>query len=144
MEKAFTRIGRVFLLKLHKGGHPHRGIEELLESQGIESAWIYGIGGFSWARIGVFDPDKKTYDTVNVEPEPGHVLEVVSLLGNSVLGEDGKYYTHLHVNIARNPSTPFAGHLIDAIVAPFLEVMMVELVGDTKGIRNMFKHRWSL
>ncbi|MCE4615238.1 MAG: DNA-binding protein [Desulfurococcales archaeon] len=144
MEKSFTRIGRVFFLKLNEGDHPHRGIEELLESQGIESAWINGIGGFSWARIGVFDPDRKTYDTVNVEPEPGHVLEVVSLLGNSVLGDDGKYYTHLHVNVARNPTTPFTGHLVDAIVTPFLEVMVAELVGDMKSIRDIFKHRWAL
>ncbi|MCE4606431.1 MAG: DUF296 domain-containing protein [Desulfurococcales archaeon] len=144
MEKAFARIGRVFLLKLPEEYHPHKGIEELLESQGVESAWINGIGGFSWARIGVFDPNKKTYDTVSVEPEPGHVLEVVSLIGNSIHGDDGKYYTHLHVSIAKNPAKPFAGHLIDATVTPFLEVMIAELVGDTKGMRNMFRHRWSL
>jgi predicted DNA-binding protein with PD1-like motif len=91
----------------------------------------------------VFDPEKKTYDTVNIKPEPEHVLEVVSLIGNSILGEDGKYYTHLHVNVAKNPASLYAGHLVDAIITPFLEVLIIELVGDNNSIRNMFKHRWS-
>ncbi len=143
MERAFTRTGRVFVLKLNEGEHPHSSIEEMLAKQDIKFAWINGIGGFSWARIGVFDPVNRKYDTMDIEPMEGHVLEVVSLAGNSVLGEDGNYHTHLHVNIARNPGEPYSGHLVDAIVTPFLELLIVELLGDDKSIRGMFKHRWS-
>jgi len=141
--KAYVRTGRIFLVKVEEGEHPHRAIEEILSSQDIKAAWITGIGGFSWARIGVFDPSAKKYDVVDVEPVEGHVLEVASIKGNSIVGGDERYYTHLHVTIARQTSEVYAGHLVDAHVSPFLEILVAELVGDYKSISGMFSHRWS-
>ncbi len=141
-ESAQYNVGRVFFVKVLDGSNPHRAIEEFLDANGIEFASIQGIGGFEWVRIGVFSPEERKYYTIDVEPEPGRVLECISILGNSIRGPDGAYYTHLHVTVAKKPDSVFAGHLVDARVRPFLELVIVELQGRVDEARRMLQHRW--
>lgn len=135
-------VGRVFFARILDEAEVHRAIEQLLADNGVELAYIAGIGGLSWARIGVFSPEEKKYYTIDVEAEPGRVLEVVSLKGNSVRGPDGAYYTHLHITVARRPGEVYAGHLVDARVRPFLELVVVELQGAAEEARRLLSHRW--
>ena len=134
--------GRVYFVKVLEESGVHRAIEEFLEANGIEFAFITGIGGLAWARLGVFSPEENRYYTVDVEAEPGRVLEVASLHGNSVRGPGGAYYTHLHAVLARRPSELYGGHLVDARVRPFLELMIVELTGAGDEARRLLRQRW--
>ncbi len=140
---ALTSLGRVFFLKAPAESQPHQAVEDLMARQGLKAAAIWGIGGFSWARLGVFSPEEGRYYTADVEAEAGRVLEVLSLQGNSVLGPDGAYYTHLHAVVARSPGEVLGGHLVDARVEPFLELFVAELVGDAGRMRELLSHRWA-
>jgi predicted DNA-binding protein with PD1-like motif len=135
-------VGRVLFFKIPEGSHPHEEIAKVLEENDIRAAVINGIGGFAKAVVGVYSPEEKRYYEEEVVPEEKRVLEVVALNGNSVRGPDGKYYTHLHVALAKGPNNVYAGHLIDAVVRPFLEVAIIELVGDLARIQALLSHRW--
>jgi len=135
-------VGRVLFFKVPEGSHTHDEIARVLAENDIKAAVITGIGGLSKAVVGVYSPEEGKYYETEVLPEEGRVLEVVALNGNSVRGPDGRYYTHLHVAVARGPSEVYAGHLIDAVVKPFLEVAIVELVGDLGRVQALLSHRW--
>lgn len=135
--------GRVFFVKVLEGSSPHRAIEEFLTDNGIEFAVIWGIGGMAWARLAVFSPEENKYHAVDIEAEPGRVLEVATIQGNSVLGEDGAYHTHLHAVVAKEPDKVYAGHLVDGRVHPFLELQIIELTGAASEARKLLSHRWS-
>ncbi len=134
--------GRTVFLQVQAGSRLHPAIEEVLAEQGIGFSMITGIGGLRWARLAVFSPEENKYYPVDVEAEPGRVLELVNLNGNSVLGPDTSYYTHLHAVVAKAPGEVYAGHLIDAEVDPFAEVFIVELVGAAEEARRILAHRW--
>jgi predicted DNA-binding protein with PD1-like motif len=140
---ALLSTGRVYFLKVPSGSSPHAAVEGLLEAQGVRAAAIHGIGGFRWARLGVFSPEEGRYHTMDVEALEGRVLEVLSIAGNSVLGPDGAYHTHLHAVVARGPGEVYGGHLVDARVEPFLELVVQELVGDVERVRELLSHRWA-
>ena len=135
--------GRVYFLKVPAESRPHAAVEELLSSQGVAAAFIMGIGGFRWARLAVYSPGENRYYPTDYEARPGRVMEVASLTGNSVLGPDGRYYTHLHAVVAVETGVVAAGHLVDAIVEPFLELVVVELQGGLGDLRRLLSHRWS-
>ena len=143
MGKSIHGMGRILFVKVPEGSKPHQYIDEVLASQGIEAAWINGLGGMRWARIGFFDPQAWRYDTIDIESSQGRVIEVASLVGNSVRGPDGSYHTHIHVTLGVEPGRTVAGHLVDAEVEPFLELVIVELVGGVEDLRRLLSHRWS-
>jgi len=140
--KTMLTRGRTFFLKVEEGENPFRAIEDLVTSLGVKAAKITGIGGVEWARIGVFSPSEKKYYTIDVEAQPGRVIEVVSLAGNTILGPDNRAYTHLHVTLATANDQVYAGHLVDARVNPFLEVFIEELIGGTGDLQEILSHRW--
>ena len=141
-EMAPGAVGRVYFVKVLEEASPHRAIEEFLEANGIELAFISGIGGIAWARLGVYSPEENKYYTTDIEAEPGRVLEVASIKGNSVRGPDGAYYTHLHAVLAKSPTQVYAGHLVDGRVRPFLELTIIEIAGAADEARRLLKHRW--
>jgi len=143
MAKLLAATGRLVFVKVEGGSRIPQAVDEALASQGIGFAAIQGIGGLSWARIAVFSPGEGRYYPVDVEAQPGRVLELVSLSGNSVLGPDGSYYTHLHATIARAPGEVLAGHLIEAEVEPFAEIFVLEATGSLEEARRLLAHRWA-
>jgi len=135
-------VGRILFFKVPEGSHPHREIEKVLEENDLKSAVIIGIGGFSQARLGVYSPQERRYYEMEIRPQENRVLEVANLTGNSVRGPEGKYYTHLHATLAKAPGEVYAGHLVDAVIKPFLEVAIIELVGDFARFQTLLSHRW--
>jgi len=140
--KLIAAPGRLIFVRVEEGSRLPQAVDEVLAGQGVGFAAIQGIGGLSWARIAVFSPGEGRYYPVDVEAQPGRVLELVSLSGNSVLGPDGSYYTHLHVAVARAPGEVLAGHLIEAEVEPFAEVFILEAAGGLEEARRLLAHRW--
>ncbi|MCE4598711.1 MAG: DUF296 domain-containing protein [Desulfurococcales archaeon] len=126
-----------------EGSKPHQYIENVLSEQGIKAAWINGLGGFRWARVGFLNVENRSYYVKDVEARYPNIIEVSSLIGNSILGPDGSYYTHIHVTLGIDEDTTIAGHLIDANVEPFLELLIVELVGDYTRMAELLSHRWA-
>ncbi len=132
---------RVVFTKLTEGEKLPDAVSDLLSQLNVEFAYISAIGGFAEARLAVFEASTSTYHYVEVKPPEGYVLEVVTLTGNGVTGPDGKYYLHLHALVARKPGEIYGGHLVSAVVKPFLELMVIELPGQLKAKEGL-KHRW--
>lgn len=140
--KLLASQGRMIFLRLEDGARLPQAIDEVLEAQGIGFAMIQGIGGIRWARLGLFSPNEKRYYTIDVEAEPGRTLELVSLSGNSVLGPDGTYYTHIHAALAKKQNEVYAGHVIEAEVSPLAEIFIIEATAPVEEARRLLSNRW--
>ncbi len=139
--KAYRSRANLLVVKIQEGEELLDALKKVVSGHGIGLGLVVGIGGFKRVRIGLFRGDG--YDEVDVEALPGHVLEVAGLTGNVVVGSDGNVYPHLHVVVARRQDEVYAGHLLEAIVKPFIELFIVELVENADAARELFKHRWS-
>ena len=80
------------------------------------------IGAFERATLGYFDLEKQDYDKISV----GEQTEVVSLIGDVAVGEDGKPKIHAHCVVAQKDGTAHGGHLLEAFVRPTLELVLTE------------------
>lgn len=53
-------------------------------------------------------------------------MEVVSLIGEFALTDDGKPAIHAHADLSRSDGSVLGGHLIGACVRPTLEVVLTQ------------------
>jgi uncharacterized protein len=112
---------RTFVLVFSTG---ERVIEPLLafaRSHEIAAASLTGIGAFERATLGYFDMQKRDYTRIPIDEQ----VEVVSLVGNIARGDEGPKL-HAHLVVAKRDGTAYGGHLLDGVVRPTLEVMLVE------------------
>jgi uncharacterized protein len=112
---------RTFVLVFSTG---ERVIEPLLafaRSHEIAAASLTGIGAFERATLGYFDMQKRDYTRIPIDEQ----VEVVSLVGNIARGDEGPKL-HAHLVVAKQDGTAHGGHLLDGVVRPTLEVMLVE------------------
>ncbi len=72
--------------------------------------------------LGYFDWDTKEYQKIPVREQ----VEVLSLVGDVALDEQGEPALHAHVVVGKSDGTAHGGHLLQAIVRPTLEVILVE------------------
>ena len=91
------------------------------EERGIRAARVWGIGGFSAARLGVYDALSKDYDEHPIEEQ----VELLGLHGNLTTYE-GKPRVHLHAVLGRADLSAIGGHLLEAHVHPTLELFVAE------------------
>jgi predicted DNA-binding protein with PD1-like motif len=80
------------------------------------------IGAFREATLGYFDWEKKDYRRIPVREQ----VEVLSLVGDVGRDEQGEPKLHAHVVVGKSDGTAHGGHLIEAVVRPTLEVILVE------------------
>ena len=125
---------RIIPIKVPKGADPINYLGDKIRNDGLIGGFILGIGAFEKVKVGVYKED--TYDIAEVYSRDGHVIEVTSLLGNYLRVGD-IVSIHIHVNLARSHNEFYGGHLIEAVVNPFLEVLLIE-VGD---LSKIFTHR---
>jgi hypothetical protein len=80
------------------------------------------IGAFREAQLGYFDWQKKDYQQIHVREQ----VEVLSMVGDVARDEQGGPKLHAHVVIGKSDGTAHGGHLLEAVVRPTLEVILVE------------------
>src|SRR5205807_2585727 len=76
---------------------------------------------FSDAVLGFFNVQKRGDKKIPITEQ----AEVLSLLGDITVGEDGPQ-VHAHVVLGKSDGTAHGGHLIEAHVRPTLEVILTE------------------
>ena len=113
---------KTFVLVLDNGDEAISSIEGFAGENGIAAAQLTGIGACSDAVLGFFDWETQAYRRIPVTEQ----VEVVSLLGDVALGDDGKSALHLHVVVGRADGIAMGGHLLEAHVRPTLEVVLIE------------------
>ncbi len=110
-----------YVLVLDTGEEVASGLLDFAKKQQIRTASFTAIGALRELTLGYFDWQKKEYERIHVTEQ----VELLSLAGNIVSSKDGPKL-HAHVVVGKRDGTAHGGHLIDAIVRPTLEMMIVE------------------
>lgn len=88
----------------------------------MTAASITAIGAFRAATIAFFEYETKNYKKIPVEVQS----EVLSLMGDVALDDDGKASLHLHVVLGLSDGRTRGGHFLEGHVRPTLEVVLRE------------------
>jgi predicted DNA-binding protein with PD1-like motif len=113
---------KTYVVIFDKGDEVASGLLEVAKQYNLDAASLTAIGAFSDATRGYFDRERKEYKKNRVEEQ----VEVLSLIGDIAVKEDGTPQVHAHVVVGRSDGTTRGGHLLEAHVWPTLEVVVVE------------------
>lgn len=103
-------------------------VSELLRfarEAGLNGAQISGIGAASSVKFGILNLLDKRYDPIELREQ----VEIISLLGNIALADDGQPALHAHVVVAKRDGTAHGGHLLEVRVRPTLELFVTPTAG---------------
>ncbi|MGF0175567.1 PPC domain-containing DNA-binding protein [Streptomyces sp. Marseille-Q5077] len=109
----------VYVLVLAPGEDALAEITGFARELGLGASQVTAVGAFSRAVVGWFDRAAKDYRRIGVEEQ----CEVLSLLGDIAVGEDGPT-AHLHAVLGLSDGTTRGGHLLEGRVWPTLEVIV--------------------
>lgn len=113
---------RTFILVLDEGDEAFRCITNFAEKHDVTAASITAIGAFRSATIAFFEFETKDYRKIPVEVQS----EVLSMIGDVAMDDDGKASLHLHVVLGFADGSTKGGHFIEGSVRPTLEVIVRE------------------
>ena len=88
----YKKIGETFYIRMDTGDEVIEKILEVCRKESIPSAVFTGLGGSRNAELQVFIPETGEFETEKLEG----MLELVSLNGNVVTGDDGQLFHHTH------------------------------------------------
>ncbi|HET6884354.1 MAG TPA: PPC domain-containing DNA-binding protein [Pirellulales bacterium] len=112
---------KTYVLVFDTGEEVTSGLLDFAKREHIQASRFTAIGALEKLTLGYFDWQRKEYEKIPVDAQ----VEVLSLAGNLVSSPDGPKL-HAHIVVGKRDGTAHGGHLIDAIVRPTLEVMLVE------------------
>lgn len=113
---------RTYILVLDAEDEAFRCITGFAEREGVTAASITAIGAFRTATIAFFEFETKNYRKIPVEVQS----EVLSLMGDIAVDDDGKASLHLHVVLGLSDGSTKGGHFLEGYVRPTLEVVLRE------------------
>jgi predicted DNA-binding protein with PD1-like motif len=118
---------QTFVLVFDSGDDATKGLLEFAAANAIDAASFTGIGAFESVTLGYFDVQKHEYTRIEIAEQ----VEVVSLVGNIALGDNGPKL-HAHVVVSKSDGTAHGGHLMEGRVRPTLEIVLVETPAHLK------------
>jgi uncharacterized protein len=119
---------RVFVIVLDQGEDAFKAITDFANKEGISGASVSAIGAFERAKVGWFDLAAKTYRPIAIDEQS----EVLSLMGDVAIGDDGKASLHLHAVLGLKDGSVRGGHFMSGVVRPTLEVTIRETAADLR------------
>jgi uncharacterized protein len=117
-----TNGRRTFVVALEIGEEVVSTITGLARELSLGSSSMTGIGAFQRVRLGWLDWERSDFRENVVDEQ----VELLSLIGNIAESEEGTPVLHAPVVVARYDATTRGGHLVEAIVRPTLELVIVE------------------
>jgi uncharacterized protein len=114
--------GRSYAVVFDLGDNVLDRLQHFLIAENVNSAKLYGIGGFSRTTLGYYDVAAKRYLPIEVDEQ----VEVLSFIGN-VAAYRHKPRLHAHCIVGHRDGRTTGGHLLAAFVSPTLELMMDEI-----------------
>jgi predicted DNA-binding protein with PD1-like motif len=112
---------KTYAIIFEKGDEVIAGLRKFAAEEGLHASHFTGIGACTEVVLGFFDRSKKDYRKIPVREQ----VEVLSLTGDVAL-QDGQPKIHAHVVVGKQDGTAHGGHLMQALVFPTLEVILVE------------------
>ena len=119
---------RTFILVLEEGDEAFKCITGFVEKEDITAASVSAIGAFRSATIAFFEYETKNYSRIPVEVQS----EVLSMLGDLAVDDEGKASPHLHVVLGFSDGSTRGGHFLEGHVRPTLEVVLRETPVDLR------------
>jgi predicted DNA-binding protein with PD1-like motif len=119
---------RTFILVLDEGDEAFKCITEFAEREDVTAASITAIGAFRSAMIAFFEFETRNYLKIQVDVQS----EVLSLLGDVAVDDEGKASLHLHVVLGFSDGSTKGGHFLQGHVRPTLEVVVRETPADLR------------
>jgi predicted DNA-binding protein with PD1-like motif len=110
---------RLWAVVLATGEEVMSGLADWARAHAVTACGFSGIGAFSRATLGFFDPERRDYDRLEVDEQ----VEVLALTGNVAL-HDGEPKLHAHVVLGTRDGSARGGHLLAAHVRPTLELLV--------------------
>jgi predicted DNA-binding protein with PD1-like motif len=110
---------KTYVLIFAAGDEILSGLKEFAIKYKVQCAHLTAIGDASSAKIGWYDKSRKMFK-VNII---SGFSEITSLIGDIAM-YNGNPVVHCHINLAASDGTVRGGHLLEAFVAPTLEVML--------------------
>lgn len=120
-----SRPQRTHLVFFDPGEECVAGLTDYVTGEGIDAASFTAIGGFERTRLGFFNLETKGFDAIAFHEEQ---VEVLSLMGDILTGDDHDLTVHGHVVVGRRDGSTAGGHLLEGLVRPILIVTLVELL----------------
>jgi predicted DNA-binding protein with PD1-like motif len=112
---------KTYAVVFDSGDEFMNGLSMFAREHELDAAHFTAIGAFSEATLGFFDMERKTYTKIPIADQ----VEVLSLAGDIALEQD-EPKVHAHVVVGSADGTARGGHVMEAIVRPTLEVIVVE------------------
>jgi predicted DNA-binding protein with PD1-like motif len=117
-----TNGRRTIVAVLEVGEEVVSSITGLARELSLVSSSVSGIGGFQRVRLGFYDHERSGFRENVIEEQ----VELLSLVGNFADSEEGGLELHAHVVLGRYDATTRGGHLVEGIVRPTMELVIVE------------------
>ena len=128
----YRKFGESYYIRMDRDDEVVSTILDVCRREGVRSATFSGIGGCKDAVIQVFDPERGQFNAKRVET----LLELVSLTGNVISGDDGSLSYHAHALFAYDEGgvqRVLAGHLKSTTVLYTAEIELRPVVGGVIG-----------
>lgn len=126
----YKKIGETYYIRMDRDDEVIANILDICYKESIPSAIFSGIGGCKSVELQVFIPETGSFETEKIEG----MLELVSLNGNVVSGEDGQLYHHTHAlfSFKKDGQHEMAGgHLKSTTVLYTAEIELRPTVGGS-------------
>lgn len=119
-----TAPERTIALVFDKGDDVMPILERFAKENALSASRFSAIGALRSAVLGYFDWDRKDYDRIPVDEQ----VEVLSFSGDIALDGD-QPKVHAHAVLGRRDGSTVGGHVLQAMVQPTLEVLLIESPG---------------
>jgi predicted DNA-binding protein with PD1-like motif len=113
---------KTFAVVMNDGDEVMANLASFAKEHGLAGSHFTGIGALREAMLGYFDWEKKDYKSIPVQEQ----VEVLSLVGDITLTENGDSKVHAHIVLGRESGAAIGGHLLEARVRPTLELIVTE------------------
>ena len=113
---------KTFVLVLDHGDEVIEVLTKFANEHKLRASHFTAIGALSKVTFAFYDLQKKEYQPIEINEQ----VEVMSLIGNVALKEDGERMIHAHTVVGKRDGTAHGGHVLKAHVDPTLEVFLIE------------------
>lgn len=124
----YRNYGGTYYVRLDRGDEVVDSILSVCKRERVRSAVFTGIGAAAHAEIQTFIPETGLFETREI----AGMLEIVSLTGNIITGDNGAYYPHTHGVFSYKDGERHciaAGHVKSATVSYTAEIELRPVSG---------------
>lgn len=108
-----------YTIRLDKGESIRAVLTDFVREKQLRGAWVVGLGGLSYAELGMYDLSKKDYQMTRIQGP----LELVSLTG-TIAWQDDAPAIHLHGSVSDETLRVMGGHFKDGSVSGTVELFI--------------------